>query len=473
MGNRLMTHIARPILKLWNGNRGLNRTEALRVRQSLRLWTVSIAILLQLILTSTVYSQAVRFKKQAVWVFSDEISIQSKRETLIQRSADSGVDVLYVSVFQSPANASGRFMYPDDDIKDLIELAHAEGIEIWAAYGSPDWTEPDLLCNTVAQPPRPFSPLELMDNVIVYNETHSSAQFDGVALDIEPPEPQDFDTLLTLYECLLDRLKPNGLQVSVAIRFFWDDSVEFPSGAANEKEAYKHIIDMDFDNVVVMGYRDFAGTACPDDGIICLDQDEIAYADFQGKANLILVGLETQNCAPGCGPEKVTFFEEGQNVLNLQAGIVASHFGMNASFAGFAIHRYGDSYLGDLPDLDANGQQKWPPVNGGSPVDVYLLVDNSGSVPESYSVAQNYPNPFNPETTIRFQLPEASLVVLRIFNTLGQEIRMLADQQYEAGHHSVRWGAKDNNGNTVSSGIYIYQLEAGNFTQVKKMSLLR
>ena len=86
---------------------------------------------------------------------------------------------------------------------------------------------------------------------------------------------------------------------------------------------------------------------------------------------------------------------------------------------------------------------------------------------------QNYPNPFNPETEIRFQLPEITHVVLKIFNTLGQEIVMLADQQYEAGHHSVRWDGKDKNGNAVSSGIYFYQLQGGSFTQVKKMSLLR
>jgi len=95
------------------------------------------------------------------------------------------------------------------------------------------------------------------------------------------------------------------------------------------------------------------------------------------------------------------------------------------------------------------------------------------SLPESYELLQNYPNPFNPETEIRFQLPETNHVVLRIFNTLGQEIRTLANGQYEAGYHSVHWDSKDNNGNPVSSGVYLYQLHAGNFSQVKKMILLR
>ncbi|MFQ5604848.1 MAG: T9SS type A sorting domain-containing protein, partial [bacterium] len=94
-------------------------------------------------------------------------------------------------------------------------------------------------------------------------------------------------------------------------------------------------------------------------------------------------------------------------------------------------------------------------------------------LPTEFSLGQNYPNPFNPETTIRFQLPEARHVVLKIFNTLGQEIRKLADRQYTAGYHSIRWDGNNENGNPVSSGVYLYQLQAGDFTQVKKMTLLR
>jgi len=95
------------------------------------------------------------------------------------------------------------------------------------------------------------------------------------------------------------------------------------------------------------------------------------------------------------------------------------------------------------------------------------------SLPTTFALDQNYPNPFNPETEISFQLPKSKRIVLRIFNTLGQEIRTLVNAQYEAGYHSVRWDAKDKNGNTVPSGVYLYQLRAGEFAQVKKMSLIR
>ena len=96
-----------------------------------------------------------------------------------------------------------------------------------------------------------------------------------------------------------------------------------------------------------------------------------------------------------------------------------------------------------------------------------------GSLPKDYALYQNHPNPFNAETVIRFQLPEASRAVVRIFNTLGQEIRTLVDAQYEVGYHSVRWDSKDNNGNSVSSGLYLYQLRAGTFSQIKTMILIR
>ncbi|MGD9489726.1 MAG: lamin tail domain-containing protein [Calditrichaceae bacterium] len=94
-------------------------------------------------------------------------------------------------------------------------------------------------------------------------------------------------------------------------------------------------------------------------------------------------------------------------------------------------------------------------------------------LPTEFSLDQNYPNPFNPETFIRFSLPEAVSATIRIYNILGQEVRVLTDNYYEAGLHSVRWDGKDNSGTMVSSGMYLYELRAGSFVQVKKMFLLR
>ncbi len=94
-------------------------------------------------------------------------------------------------------------------------------------------------------------------------------------------------------------------------------------------------------------------------------------------------------------------------------------------------------------------------------------------VPSDYVLEQNFPNPFNPETKIEFQLPQASHVLIKIFNRLGQEIRALTDKQYQGGLSQRALGGKDNSGREVSSGIYLYQLKAGKFSRVRKMSLLR
>ena len=88
-------------------------------------------------------------------------------------------------------------------------------------------------------------------------------------------------------------------------------------------------------------------------------------------------------------------------------------------------------------------------------------------LPETIGLQSNYPNPFNPETTIRYALPEASNVKLRIFNVRGQLIRTLLDGQQEAGFQTVRWSGRNDNGQSVSSGIYFLRLETGGkmFTQ--------
>ena len=139
-----------------------------------------------------------------------------------------------------------------------------------------------------------------------------------------------------------------------------------------------------------------------------------------------------------------------------------------------------DNQLGDADDGDATDA-----IEGGSIVihsqgqsKIAVNFDQSdefglSSLPEDYALLQNYPNPFNPETEIYFQLPEANHVVVAIFNTNGQEIRRLADSNYAAGYHSLRWKGMDNQGNAVSSGVYLYQLRTAAFSQVRKMSLMR
>ncbi|HEX3073039.1 MAG TPA: T9SS type A sorting domain-containing protein [Ignavibacteriales bacterium] len=94
--------------------------------------------------------------------------------------------------------------------------------------------------------------------------------------------------------------------------------------------------------------------------------------------------------------------------------------------------------------------------------------DEKPQVAESYTLDQNYPNPFNPGTVISFNLPKASKIKLSIYNTLGQLVSVLANGDFAAGSHKIEF-----NGKTLSSGIYFYSLEAGNFRSIRKMVLMK
>jgi hypothetical protein len=92
---------------------------------------------------------------------------------------------------------------------------------------------------------------------------------------------------------------------------------------------------------------------------------------------------------------------------------------------------------------------------------------------KEYALAQNYPNPFNPETEIRFALPQASHVTLKIFNTLGETVRILADKDFAAGVHILRWNAENERGEKMASGMYFYQLVTPSFTKANRMILTK
>ncbi len=93
--------------------------------------------------------------------------------------------------------------------------------------------------------------------------------------------------------------------------------------------------------------------------------------------------------------------------------------------------------------------------------------------PDAFGLFQNHPNPFNPETEISYDLPNDAYVILTVFNVIGQKVKTLVDESQNAGHKSVRWGGKDDNGNRVSSGVYFYRIQAGEYSQTKRMVLVK
>jgi hypothetical protein len=89
-------------------------------------------------------------------------------------------------------------------------------------------------------------------------------------------------------------------------------------------------------------------------------------------------------------------------------------------------------------------------------------------LPTEFTLDQNYPNPFNPTTTIRFGLPESADVSLEVYSVLGQKVMTLVNENRSAGWHTVTLNATD-----LSSGVYVYRIQAGGMVQTKKLMLVK
>jgi hypothetical protein len=103
----------------------------------------------------------------------------------------------------------------------------------------------------------------------------------------------------------------------------------------------------------------------------------------------------------------------------------------------------------------------------------YALGIEEELLPDVYALHQNFPNPFNPITTLRYNLPENSLVSITIYDIMGREVKSLINQTQDAGFKSVIWNATNDYGKPVSAGVYLYQIQADEFVQTKKMVLLK
>ena len=100
-------------------------------------------------------------------------------------------------------------------------------------------------------------------------------------------------------------------------------------------------------------------------------------------------------------------------------------------------------------------------------------IDNDVNVPKEFTLKQNYPNPFNPTTDISFTIGQTSDINLTIYNLLGQKVRVLENASRQAGTHTLRWDGRDQMGQDVSTGVYLYTLTNGTKSITKKMALMK
>jgi hypothetical protein len=197
-------------------------------------------------------------------------------------------------------------------------------------------------------------------------------------------------------------------------------------------------------------------------------------------------------------------FEDAKNVLTVKGGRLMVDRAKQQLFAlllNFASGRIGNETVISEDDRVAAEAVTYAAnlINDGDPANDELaksicdLINNgqmveSGVVPESpkrykpsnltgipmeFSLLQNYPNPFNPDTEIGYSLPENCYVNVAVYNILGRKVKLLIDRYQTAGSKTVHWDGKDEQGNDVASGIYFYRIKAGEFSQIKKMVLLR
>ena len=157
--------------------------------------------------------------------------------------------------------------------------------------------------------------------------------------------------------------------------------------------------------------------------------------------------------------------------------IIVDSLGLAASDSGWVSYGYN---IGSLVPASSNiyiGFRQWvtnSSVDGASfSLDLVTVtsltgVGNNNQIINSYNLSQNYPNPFNPTTKINFSIPKSGLVTLKVYNVLGKEVASLVNEVKNAGSYAV-----DFDGSELTSGTYFYRIEAGDFTDVKKMILLK
>jgi hypothetical protein len=142
-------------------------------------------------------------------------------------------------------------------------------------------------------------------------------------------------------------------------------------------------------------------------------------------------------------------------VLNVEGPIQSIYFNGNLT---------GTFYLDDVRLVAVP-----PPLSATA-----VLEEHTASLPQAFALAQNFPNPFNSSTVIHFSLPEDSEVELVVYNIAGQQVARLAQGRREAGTYTVNWNGRDERGQELASGMYLYRLRTGREpVEARKLLLIR
>jgi hypothetical protein len=156
----------------------------------------------------------------------------------------------------------------------------------------------------------------------------------------------------------------------------------------------------------------------------------------------------------------------GNNWLSISSGLNGTNSGTIS--VSFSQNSDSSPRTGSIriEASDANESPKDVTVTqGGTTTFVEQL---TSEIPSEFHLSQNYPNPFNPVTTIEFSIPKSAPVILTIFNSLGMEIEVLVNQYLPPGRYRTQWAAQN-----MPSGVYFCRIRSAEFTETKKLILLR
>lgn len=190
---------------------------------------------------------------------------------------------------------------------------------------------------------------------------------------------------------------------------------------------------------------------------VALSSFSLNYKGFAGVEIVWQTGREVGNV----GFDVLRSLNAENSFEKINTELIPSSLTHDYKFVDNSIE-VGRTYYYKLEDIAVNGAREQH-----GPISVFI------TVPEDFVLNQNYPNPFNPSTTITFALPEPTEVKVAIYNLQGQLVTTLTSGPMQAGHHQIVWSGKDTNGLPVSSGTYLYRIQAGEFVLTRRLLLLK
>jgi len=184
----------------------------------------------------------------------------------------------------------------------------------------------------------------------------------------------------------------------------------------------------------------------------------IDTADFDNDGDIDIL-------ADAINADKIAWLENNGS-QSFSQRIITTNFDGAADVFAADLDLDGDSDI--LATAHYADQLKW-----WENLTINTIDSESPALLSKFSLHQNYPNPFNPKTTIEYNLPNNTKVVLQIFDVLGKKVRTLVNMQQMPGMKSVGWDGKDNSGNTVTNGLYLYRMQTNDKIFTKKMLYLK